>query len=215
MLQEKQLANNGLTPFEVYKKYIAIKLHFTSEKYDYFKSNGRSNATEVSFNRRGDYYFFCKLAKKYREYEIVDLFVSNFIANPTLWVGAIFGESSLEVYQQWQKRIESCSYSLKQDLAFARSYCQRTDILLTDLFSPSSGNCKFIQWIEAHKFNPESLCWLEANLDFLGSFRQKYPHDPLVQRYYSSMKKYIPFLRERLSTPPETFASIIEQALSN
>ena len=44
--------------FDVYKIYLAIKLHFTSESYDYFKHNGKTTARLATFTKRRDRYFF-------------------------------------------------------------------------------------------------------------------------------------------------------------
>jgi hypothetical protein len=49
--------------FEVYREYIAIKLHFTNDYYDYFKVGGRTTANIHSYNKRKDQYFFDYLAK--------------------------------------------------------------------------------------------------------------------------------------------------------
>ena len=50
--------------YEAYKKYLAIKLHFTKDRYDYFKFNGQTKASYESFIQRNDKYFFIKTARK-------------------------------------------------------------------------------------------------------------------------------------------------------
>lgn len=54
-----------MTGFEVYKMYLALKQHFTKEKYDFYKYNGKVRANEKSFEESSDRYFFKKLATKY------------------------------------------------------------------------------------------------------------------------------------------------------
>ena len=49
-------------PFESYKLYNALKLHFES-KYDAVKYNYKTSVTPNSFFKRKDKYFFAKLAK--------------------------------------------------------------------------------------------------------------------------------------------------------
>ena len=41
--------NFRMNEFETYEKYVALKLHFTSE-YDYFRYNGKTSVTPKSFN---------------------------------------------------------------------------------------------------------------------------------------------------------------------
>ena len=64
--------------FEVYKTYLAVKLHFTSASYDYIKYEGKINAKLDTFTSRNDRYFFHKLSTRYKQDEILDFFVANF-----------------------------------------------------------------------------------------------------------------------------------------
>ena len=107
-----------VNPYEVYVTYLAIKRHFSSEQYDYFKYNGKIRCSVESFKKCRERFFFEKLSRKKKPQEIVDFFVSNFIAvdNPSsLWIGDIVknGES---VYSESQKIRESLSYIFDQDL---------------------------------------------------------------------------------------------------
>ena len=40
--------------FDVYKTYLAIKLHFQSDSYDYYKYGGKVNAKLDTFTKRKD-----------------------------------------------------------------------------------------------------------------------------------------------------------------
>jgi hypothetical protein len=73
--------------FDVYKTYLAIKLHFQSDSYDYYKYGGKVNAKLETFTRRKDRYFFYKLGTKYGQDDILDFFVANFIADSKRWIG--------------------------------------------------------------------------------------------------------------------------------
>ena len=95
--------------FEVYKIYLAIKLHFTSknQSYDFHKHNGRTTARLETFTKRRDRYYFHRLSKSYDNKSIVNYFLSNFVSNTNLWVGDIIGKAGDEHYKQWSKKIES------------------------------------------------------------------------------------------------------------
>ena len=43
-----------MTPFEVYTTYLAMKKHFTDQKYDFFKYNGKTRSSVGAFNKRRD-----------------------------------------------------------------------------------------------------------------------------------------------------------------
>ena len=78
-----------MTDFEVYKIYLALKLHFSSD-YDYIKYNGKVNASLASYQKRKDQFFFKKLARIYNKEQIEHFFVSNFIENEKMWIGDAF-----------------------------------------------------------------------------------------------------------------------------
>ena len=73
--------------FDVYKTYLAVKLHFASDTYDYYKYGGKVNAKLETFTKRNDRYFFHKLSTKYNKDEILDFFVANFCESDKKWLG--------------------------------------------------------------------------------------------------------------------------------
>ena len=102
--------------FDVYKIYLAVKLHFTSESYDYFKHNGKTTARLKTFTKRRDRYFFHKLSRSYSNNDCVNYFVAGFINNDSVWIGDVVGKTGGENYAKWQKRIESLSYVFESDI---------------------------------------------------------------------------------------------------
>ena len=88
--------------FEIYKVYLAIKLHFTSKNrsYDFHRHGGRTTAKLETFTKRRDRYFFHKLSRTYNSTTVVDYFVSNFVNNTNLWVGDIIGSTGDESYKE-------------------------------------------------------------------------------------------------------------------
>lgn len=98
--------------YDVYRTYIALKLHFNQRAYDFEKYKGNVSVTKESFLRRKDKYFFYKLSKKHQsEKEIVDVLVSNFYVNRKLWIGSI----NYDWYMDWCKRRDSLAYIFKEE----------------------------------------------------------------------------------------------------
>ena len=64
--------------FDVFKIYLAIKNHFTTD-YDYIKYGGKVTAKLDSFTKRPDRYFFHKLSKRFNKDDVLDYFVANFL----------------------------------------------------------------------------------------------------------------------------------------
>lgn len=101
--------------FEAYKVYVAVKNHFTSKTYDYFKYGGKTKAARSTFERRKDKYFFHKLSKKK---DVLEYLVANFVyGNHVSWVGDFLNnEVSEQRYLKYLKVKESLSYTFIQDL---------------------------------------------------------------------------------------------------
>ena len=52
--------------FQAYTLYLALKQHFTPGRgYDFFKYNGKTNASKNAFETRKDKYFFHKFFNCY------------------------------------------------------------------------------------------------------------------------------------------------------
>ena len=91
-----------MDPFESYKLYNALKLHFESS-YDAVKYNFKSNVTPNSFFKRKDKYFFAKLGRKHNG-ELKDYYVANFKAGKS-YIGDMMDEEGEQNYRE-HKRIQ-------------------------------------------------------------------------------------------------------------
>ena len=125
--------------FDVYKTYLAVKLHFTSDTYDYYKYDGKVNAKLDTFTKRKDRYFFHKLSTRYAESDILDFFVANFLADSKRWIGNLLANDGRDVYLDYKKRKEAFAYHFKQDCRTIASDFGRRSILFNDGFIPPDG----------------------------------------------------------------------------
>mgnify|MGYP003640631507 CR=1 FL=1 len=118
-----------MEPFDAYQYHNALKLHFTS-KYDAIKYRFKTSATQQSFWKRKDKYFFSKVAKRFDDKdELIKYYVAHLV-NDCKWVGEMITKE--EEYQNWLKVNESLSYNIKQDLhALESKYSSFDDVLMT------------------------------------------------------------------------------------
>ena len=183
--------------FEVYKTYLAIKLHFTSkgQSYDFHKHNGRTTAGLETFTKRRDRYFFHKLSKSYNDSTIVDYFVSNFVSNTNLWVGDIIGKSGDETYKHWSKKLEALHYYYEQDIDYIIERMTTKDIKFNDLFLSVGGqHPTIIKMFLAKKINFETLIILDDILRFTKKLNKDITEKVLWPKMFDRMKRYKPFL---------------------
>ena len=100
--------------FTVYKTYLALRAHFTTDNYDIFEMQGRVRASKKAFSNRKDLFSIEKISKKYSDAEVVNLLVANFVSG-NRW-GGVFDGDAHEVYLNWLGIQERLHYQFKQDL---------------------------------------------------------------------------------------------------
>lgn len=101
--------------FDVYQKWLALKVHFTQDSYDYHKYNGKVRAgDEEKFYKSNKSYLYDKLGKKYGE-DVFGFFVANFVDSDKH--GGLYNENAPEVYRMWQKRMQSMAYNFSEEMA--------------------------------------------------------------------------------------------------
>ena len=184
--------------FEVYKIYLAVKLHFTSKgrSYDFHKHLGRTTARLETFTKRRDRYFFHKLSKSYNNITIVDYFVSNFVTNTNLWVGDIIGKTGDDNYKQWSKKIEALHYYYEQDI----DYILEQDCKFDDLFMSVNGqHPPILKMFLSKRINFETVLILDDILSFTKQLNKNISEKVLWPKLYDRMIRYKPFLNYNLT----------------
>jgi len=177
-------------PFESYKTYLAMKQHFTKDKYDYHKYCGRSRASLNSFYKRKDRYFFEKISRSHPDKEIEDFFVANFVScdDPqTLWIGEIIRDGD-QKFKQWQKKVQSLSYHFKQEV---------TDVFTDDFDSyfeiEDNKHPKILKEFFQKNLSLETLVIMDKVLGYKTKFDKRL-RDPVWNFVSMRMNKYAPFL---------------------
>ena len=188
--------------FEVYKVYLAIKLHFTSknQSYDFHRHGGRTTAKLATFTKRGDRYFFHKLSKSYNDITIVDYFVSNFVTNTNLWVGDIIGQSGDENYKEWSKRLEALHYYYEQDIDYMIERMTANKMSFDDIFTSKDGqHPPIVKMILSKKISVETFVILEDLLSFSKRLNKDISETVLWPKLYERIVRYKPFLKYNIT----------------
>ena len=184
--------------FEVYKIYLAVKLHFTSKgrSYDFHRHLGKTTARLETFTKRRDRYFFHKLSKSYNSNTIVDYFVSNFVTNTNLWVGDIIGKTGDDNYKQWSKKIEALHYYYEQDI----DYILEQDYKFDDLFKSVNGqHPPILKMFLSKRINFETVLILDEILSFTKQLNKNINEKVLWPKLYDRMIRYKSFLNYNLT----------------
>ena len=188
--------------FEIYKVYLAVKLHFTSknQSYDFHKHGGRTTARLETFTKRRDRYFFHKLSQSYDDTNAVDYFVSNFVTNTNLWVGDIIGNSGDENYREWSKRIEALHYYYEQDIDYLIERMSANEMTFDDIFTVQNGqHPPILKMVLAKRISLETFVILEDILSFSKRLNEDISETVLWPKLYDRMVRYRPFLKYNIT----------------
>ena len=188
--------------FEIYKVYLAVKLHFTSknQSYDFHKHGGRTTARLETFTKRRDRYFFHKLSQSYDDTNAVDYFVSNFVTNTNLWVGDIIGNSGDENYREWSKRIEALHYYYEQDIDYLIERMSANDMSFDDIFTVKNGqHPPILKMVLSKRISIETFVILEDLLSFSERLNKEISETVLWPKLYDRIVRYRPFLHYNIT----------------
>ena len=103
-----------IDPFDSYKLYNALKLHFDTDTYDAVKYNFHTTINHNSFFKRRDKYFFAKLAKTYSK-DLKEFYISQFI-NDIKYVGDMMDSTARKLYLEYKRIHESIHRVFEQDI---------------------------------------------------------------------------------------------------
>lgn len=123
-----------LDPYDAYRYYMAVKMHFDSDTYDAVKYNYKTSATQKSFWKRKDKYQFAKLANKFTDpHDLINFFVAQFTSEKK-WVGDMLTDE--DTWTKWQKRNQALTYTFEQDINKLAAKVNNFDELFKPTFSP-------------------------------------------------------------------------------
>lgn len=102
--------------FKAYRYHLALKLHFTKEKYNVFETRGNIKVSVDAFRSRNDSYIFDRLAKKLEtDKDFIQFVVANYAYGN---VNYLYDDGlAVSNYIQWLKVKESVTKTFTDDLA--------------------------------------------------------------------------------------------------
>jgi|TARA_R110000823_G_C15826043_1_gene489780 hypothetical protein len=182
--------------FEVYKTYLAIKLHFVSKSYDYHKYEGKINCKLDTFTKRNDRYFFHKLSKIYTEQEIVGFFVSNFLNDSKKWVGSLLRNDGRDVYLDYKKRQEAFNYHFRADCLHILDDFNAKRFSFNDGFNVFGGqHPRFLYLLLSKKISFETAIVFEETIGYSKKWSKQIKEQIVWPDILNKLQKYKGFIK--------------------
>jgi len=179
-----------MEPFDAYRYYQSLKLHFESKTYDAAKYNFKTSANPKSFWKRNDKYHFAKVAKRFKDVpEMIGWYASHFI-NGTKWIGEMLNAE--DVYQSWLKRMQSIGYIFEQDLNHLSLQYESFDDML---ISKSNSHPDIITAYLQEEISLETVVIINKLTGFINKADKEITETIMWPDISLKVRKYDPFVQ--------------------
>ena len=178
-----------MSGIEVYKMYLSLKLHFTTDSFDYFKYGNAAKASQQSFDSRRDKFFFVKLSRTFKEDELREFFVANMIVEDKVYPATLVREGAKN-YQEYIKRKQSLAYNFKEDVMTLHDISQKFD----KLFIIEGVHPPLLKAHLGGKISIETLAIFNKIFQYVGNFDKDIKEDIVWKPLRNRVVKYEPFI---------------------
>jgi len=176
--------------YDLYVLYQAIKLHFTSENYNYFQYDGKTKISVDAFQKRRDKFLFHRLARKYRDDEMIPFLVANFVHNDDNWTKSLLEEEAEQTYREWKRITDSMTKIYTEDLQKIA-----TKENFNDLFKVEDGQFpRLLIHFMQKDITIETMVILNNIFDFIKIWDKKIEDDVIYPKVSRKVRKYGAFL---------------------
>lgn len=184
--------------FRACKLYMAVKLHFESEKYDVFETNGKTKYLREHYDKRRDRVLFERLAKKFaNERDLIQFYVANFAyGNPD----KIYSGDAHEYYDIWIKRKQSMTQVFRNDLSTIFSSLENKKLSGQSMFSIDNGDPELLLLYLGGHITLESMVIIQEFENYLTKWE---PMIMLWHEYFKTIQKsrrFVKFDKDKCST---------------
>lgn len=181
--------------YEVFCQYQAIKLHFTTDSYCYFKYNGKVSTTPTGFEKRKDIYMFHRLARELKDEDVIPFMVSNFIIKDKTWTKDLLAPSAMETMRKWKEMRADLENSFDRDFTTIVEELDKENLGIHSIFSVRTGRLPVI-WIMMNQglIRMETIAILHGMTGMLDLWDKAYSSDYIYEKTSRLIRKYEPFL---------------------
>lgn len=174
--------------YEAYQTFQAVRLHFTSEGFDYFKYNGKTRTSLDSFETRKDKYSYHKLARMHDDRLLPYYVMVGFMNKDKVWIRDLLLEETQDKFKEWMKRQQSRMYLFKEDL------CKLEDYDFGNIIRSVDGqNPELLNMVYQNDISVDTLLIMDSFLNLLDAWNKKIDDDFIWKGFERKMRKYKPF----------------------
>jgi len=174
-----------MDPFDVYKIYLALKLHFTTESYDITKHKFAAKGKRETFLKRKDLIVLRKLARDFDRQTIIDILVANFVTGDR-W-GGMFDTEAMKTYEKWKARQQRMGYTFEADLNTIQT---RMEIEKIEDATVDTQHPLILKMLLGRQITLETVVIMNKGLNFCNDYND----DLILKDTCLLVNKYTPFI---------------------
>lgn len=180
-----------MTGLEFCATYLAVKLHFTQEKYNFFSGSGKAKIGEEAFNRRKDKFKFHRLARNIPDEEVVPFLVANFLENGECWTQNLLEEEARVAYNKRRRITQAMTEYYRNDLA----KLPKGKEAINELFEVKNGEYpKLLTMYMQGDILLETMVILNNIFNYVAHWDKQIKEDVIYPKISRKIRKYGSFL---------------------
>lgn len=189
--------------FEVYKLWNSLKLHFTSDSYNFFLYNGKTKVTQKSFDNNYNKGVFYKLSRKYDDIKLMDYFLANLLYNEKIWEDRLVTPEAELNFKQYTKRKQSLFNVFSDDLQKLVDLCEINNRTFLELLLVSKNALHYPQlliYTQHGEISLETFIILDLLIKFTPKWFEQLKEDPFFTDYIKRCNNYKPWLEKAINS---------------
>lgn len=188
--------------FKAYKYHLALKLHFTKDKYNVFETRGNLKVSLDAYKSRNDSYLFERLVKKLdKDQDFIQFVVANYAYGNTNYLY----DDGLAVsnYIQWQRVKESITRTFTEDITTIQNEMDKHGIEYSNVINCTNNDLPFIIKLYLGKvIQPQTISIINDFTNIIDSWQQ----EPTLNIFFEDemlrlkkLKGFFSYDKEKLS----------------
>jgi len=181
----------NLTAYETYCLYLAIKNHFTTASYCFFKYNGKVPAKKDTFELRKDRFQFQRLSRKYpQQDQMLDFLVANF-SQGKHWVGDLLEDEAHQNYLKFLKRKQAFTYTFTGEVEKVFGSVNNPQ----EIFKAKDSYPPLIEMVLSGDIGQDTFSVLNAFFNFVPKFDREIGTNDIIWKNIRLVAlKFLPFI---------------------
>lgn len=170
---------------KVFRMYIGLKLHFSSNDFIYHDAFGSEKINDQSMNNRNDVDTFINVTDKFYHNipELKSLLISGFKKNQSMWIGDVLKKSVKTLDTERKHNIFNITNIITRDIEHTLDYMNSKKLTIDEMIDFKGDRPLVVKKIKA---SDEFL----ALLDFKYNYLCQETENPLWKKRSFSLYKY-------------------------